>query len=152
MSLAPLHSALQARESSGRAVRPSCGRGRASGDLRGRPWRWAVQSPTFSERHGPCLGGRSLLSVRSGALSYGHSMLSSVAKSRPTPCDPMGCSPPGSSGHGILQARTLSGLPFSSPEGLPDTGIEPLKIQTSLTWMERSLEPDLALTLFPEAP
>ena len=27
--------------------------------------------------------------------------------------------------HGILQARILSGLPFPSPEGLPDPGIEP---------------------------
>ena len=30
-----------------------------------------------------------------------------VAQSCPTLCDPMGCSPPGSSVHGILQARTL---------------------------------------------
>ena len=30
-----------------------------------------------------------------------------VAKSCPTLCDPMDCSPPGSSVHGILQARTL---------------------------------------------
>ena len=28
-----------------------------------------------------------------------------VAQSRLTPCDPMDCSPPGSSVHGILQAR-----------------------------------------------
>ena len=30
-----------------------------------------------------------------------------VTKSRPTLCDPMDCSPPGSSVHGILQARIL---------------------------------------------
>ena len=30
-----------------------------------------------------------------------------VAQSCLTPCDPVDCSPPGSSGHGILQARTL---------------------------------------------
>ena len=30
-----------------------------------------------------------------------------VIKSYPTPCDPMGCSLPGSSVHGILQARIL---------------------------------------------
>ena len=33
----------------------------------------------------------------------------------PTLCDPMGCSPPGSSVHGIFQARVWSGLPFPSP-------------------------------------
>ena len=34
-------------------------------------------------------------------------------------------SPPGSSVHGILQARRQSGLPFLSPGDLPDPGIEP---------------------------
>ena len=43
----------------------------------------------------------------------------------PTLCDPMDCSPPASSVHGILQARILEWLPFPSPEGLPDPGIEP---------------------------
>ena len=33
----------------------------------------------------------------------------------PVLCDPMDCSPPGSSVHGIFQARVLSGLPFPSP-------------------------------------
>ena len=32
---------------------------------------------------------------------------SEVAQSCPTPCDPVDCSPPGSSAHGILQARIL---------------------------------------------
>ena len=32
---------------------------------------------------------------------------------------------PGSSVHGILQARILVGEPFPSPEDLPDPGIEP---------------------------
>ena len=38
-----------------------------------------------------------------------------VTQSCPTLCDPMGCSPPGSSAHGILQARVLEGVarPFS---------------------------------------
>ena len=35
------------------------------------------------------------------------------------------CSPPGSSVHGILQARILVGLPFPSPGHLPNPGIEP---------------------------
>ena len=33
--------------------------------------------------------------------------MSEVAQSCPTLCDPMDCSPPGSSLHGILQARVL---------------------------------------------
>ena len=32
---------------------------------------------------------------------------SEVAQSRPTLCDPVDCSPPGSSIHGIIQARVL---------------------------------------------
>ena len=34
---------------------------------------------------------------------------------RPTLCDPMDCSPPGSAIHGIFQARVLDGLPLPSP-------------------------------------
>ena len=37
----------------------------------------------------------------------------------------MDCSPPGSSLHGILQARILEWLPFPSPGDLPDPGTEP---------------------------
>ena len=42
-------------------------------------------------------------------------------QSCPTLCDPMDCSPPGSSAHGILQARILECPP---PEDLPDPGTE----------------------------
>ena len=42
-----------------------------------------------------------------------------------TLCDPMDCSPPGSSVHGILQARKLEWLPFPSPGDLPNPRIEP---------------------------
>ena len=48
-----------------------------------------------------------------------------TAHSCPTLCDPMDCSPPESSFHGVFQARILSGLPFPSPGDLPDPGIEP---------------------------
>ena len=49
----------------------------------------------------------------------------SVAQSCPTLCDSMDYSPPGSSVHGILQARILEyRLPFSSPGDLPNPGIE----------------------------
>ena len=40
-----------------------------------------------------------------------------VAQSCPTPCDPKDCSPPGSSVHGILQARILKWWQFPSPGG-----------------------------------
>jgi len=39
--------------------------------------------------------------------------------------DSMDCSLPGSSVHGILQARILSRLPFPSPGDLSHPGIEP---------------------------
>ena len=44
----------------------------------------------------------------------------------PTLCDPMDCSPPGSSVHGILQARILEwvAIPFSKGMDLPDPYIE----------------------------
>ena len=48
-----------------------------------------------------------------------------VLQSCPTLCDLMDCSLPGSSVHGILQARIWSGLPFPSPGDLPDPRIEP---------------------------
>ena len=47
-----------------------------------------------------------------------------AAQSRPTPGDPMDHTPPGSSVHGILQAKNWSGLPFPSPGDPPDPGIE----------------------------
>ena len=40
-------------------------------------------------------------------------------------CDPMDCSPPGSSVHGISQARILEWLTFPSPGDLPDPRIKP---------------------------
>ena len=37
----------------------------------------------------------------------------------------MDCCPPGSSVHGVFQARTLEWVAFPSPEDLPDPGIKP---------------------------
>ena len=55
----------------------------------------------------------------------------------------MDCSPPGSSVHGILQARNWSGLPFPSPEDLPDPGIKP---RSPALWADAlTSEPPLAL-------
>ena len=50
---------------------------------------------------------------------------SEVAQSCPTLCDPMDCTLPGFSVHGISRQEYWSGLPFPSPGDLPDPGIEP---------------------------
>ena len=42
-----------------------------------------------------------------------------------SPYDPMGCSLPGSSVHGISQARILEWVAMSSSRGFPNPGIEP---------------------------
>ena len=47
------------------------------------------------------------------------------SESYPTLWDPMDCSLPGSSVHGISQQEYWSGLPFPSPGDLPDPGIKP---------------------------
>ena len=47
-----------------------------------------------------------------------------VTQTCPTLCNPMDCSLPGSSVHGITQARILE-LPFPPPENIPDPGIKP---------------------------
>ena len=49
----------------------------------------------------------------------------SVAQSCPTLCDLMDYSLPGSSVHGISQARILEWVAISSSRDLPDPGIEP---------------------------
>ena len=48
-----------------------------------------------------------------------------VTQSCLTLCNPMDCSPPGSSVHRILQQEYWSGFPFPSPGDLPHPGVEP---------------------------
>ena len=48
-----------------------------------------------------------------------------AAQSCLTPCDPVGCSPPGSSVHEISQARILECVAISFARELPDPGIRP---------------------------
>ena len=57
-----------------------------------------------------------------------------VGQSCPTLSDPMGCSPPGSS-MGLSRQEHWTGLPFPSPEDLPDPGIK----LGSLAWQADSL-------------
>ena len=42
-----------------------------------------------------------------------------------TLCNPINCSPPGPSVHGILQARVWTGWPYPPPGDLSDSGMEP---------------------------
>jgi len=77
----------------------------------------------------------------------GACVLAKSLQSCPTLCDPMDYSLPGSSVHGILQARILEWVPFPSPGDLPDPGIEPAVVMppalaggfftTSATWEAR---------------
>ena len=55
----------------------------------------------------------------------GNESKSEVSQSCPTLCDPMDCSLPGFSDHGILQARILEWVAISSPGDLPSPGIKP---------------------------
>ena len=48
-----------------------------------------------------------------------------VAQSCLTLCDPIDCGPPGSSIHGILQARILVWVAIPSPGDHPNPGIKP---------------------------
>ena len=48
-----------------------------------------------------------------------------VAQSCPPLCDPIDCSPLGSSVHGILQARILEWVVIPPLRDIPDPGIEP---------------------------
>ena len=55
-----------------------------------------------------------------------YAVLCLVTQSYPTLCDPMDCSPPGFSVHGIFfRQEYWSGLPFPSPGDLPNPGFEP---------------------------
>ena len=56
-----------------------------------------------------------------------------VVQSCPTLCDPMNCSPPGSSVHGILQARTLEwiAIPWTLLNNVSNIGS--LTVTNSLT-------------------
>ena len=65
-------------------------------------------------------------------------MHAKVLQSRLTLGDPMDRSLPGSSVHGILQARILEWVTMPSSGDLPNTGIEP-RLLRLLHWQESSL-------------
>ena len=51
-------------------------------------------------------------------------------KSCATLCDPMDCNPPGSSVHGILQARILEWVAIPSPGDRPNPGIKSVSLMS----------------------
>ena len=63
---------------------------------------------------------------RTATLHQG--MCAKSLQSCPTLCNPMDCSLPGSSVHGILQARILQWVACPPPGDLPDPGIEPVSL------------------------
>ena len=68
-------------------------------------------------------------------------------QSCPTLCDPLDCSPPGASVHGIFQARILEWVAMPSSRGSSQPGIEPVSLMsptfsggfftTNTTWEEQ---------------
>ena len=56
-------------------------------------------------------------------------LMHSVTQLCLTLCDPMDCSPPGSSVHGILQARLLDWVAMPSSRGFPTQGSNPHLLQ-----------------------
>ena len=59
------------------------------------------------------------------ATVHSSSSGSGVAQSCPTLCGPMDCSLPGSPSMRFSRQEYWSGLPFPSPEDLPNPGTEP---------------------------
>ena len=59
-----------------------------------------------------------------------------VAQSCPALCNPMDYSPPGSSLHGILQARILEWIIFPSPGDFPNPGI---KSRSPALWADSTI-------------
>ena len=56
--------------------------------------------------------------------------MSLVTQSCSTLCNPMDCSPPCSSIHGLLQARILEWVAIPSPGDLPNPGIKPGSLES----------------------
>ena len=78
----------------------------------------------ISELH-PGMKAPPALSCLLPLILHRHCCWCLVAKSCPTLCDPTDCSPPGSSVHGISQARVLEWVPFPFAGDLLTRGIKP---------------------------
>ena len=77
------------------------------------------------------------------SLCFSGSVYVVVVQSRLTLCNPMDCSPPGSSVHRILQARILECIAMPFSKDLPDPGIEPrspeLQVDPLSSWPQGKL-------------
>ena len=71
-----------------------------------------------------------------------------VTQSCSTFCDPLGCSPPGSSFHGILQAKILEwvAIPFSRGSSQPGMGLGSPALQTDSSVSVPPRKPELIYT------
>ena len=78
------------------------------------------ECPLSHQPHAPTTSSCIQHSTRPGC----HSCLCLVTQSCPTLCDPKDCSPPGSSVHGISQARILEWVAIYFSRDPPDPGIE----------------------------
>ena len=67
---------------------------------------------------------QSTITVKQGKREF-KANIRDVNQSCPTLCDPMDCSLPGSSVHGIFQARVLEWVAISFSDDLPESEIEP---------------------------
>ena len=103
---------------------------------------WEAESflSIFARSHGNCRCIYSLLAGAAAIAAYvtQHHHTQLVSKrvpcgmhevkwkslSRVRLCNPMDCSPPGSSVYRILQAKYWSGLPFPAPGDIPNPGIK----------------------------
>ena len=74
-------------------------------------------SETYAPHSTPTLGIQSEVQERTGHSQADSDHNSEVAQLCPTRCNPMDCSPPGSSLHGILQARVLEWVAISFSRG-----------------------------------
>ena len=88
--------------------------------------------------------------VRSGPVCFFHMLLFRHQVTTDS-CDPMGYSPPGSSVHGITQARILKcGLLFPPPGDLPHPRIKPVSpVSSPLQADSLPIEPSSSCPVFP---
>ena len=83
---------------------------------------WISNSGTHLSSFTYCLHN---IRLRGFALLFSQTVCVFATQSCPTLCDPVDCSPPGFSVHGISRLEYWGGLPFPSPGDLPDPGIDP---------------------------
>ena len=97
--------------------------------------------------------------LKGAAEPFCHCMLAKSHQSCPTLCNPMNCSPPGSSVHGFSRQEYWGRLPCLPPGDLPNPGIEPTPpalaggfFSTRVTWEALlSLAPSLFLPMTSQA-